>query len=47
MKTIEVSDEMYEKLVSIGTEMTTQDPRGTKMTHLFQVRDYKKKIREK
>jgi hypothetical protein len=38
MKTINVSDEMYAKLV----EMTTQDPRGTRMPHLFQIRDWKK-----
>lgn len=42
MKTIEVSDEMYNKLISLATEMTTQDPRGTKMPHMFQIRDWKK-----
>lgn len=41
MKTIEISDEMYEKLIAIGTEMTTQDPRGTRMPHLFQIRELK------
>ncbi len=41
-KTIEVSDEMYDKLIEIATEMTTQDPRGTRMPHLFQIRDRKK-----
>jgi hypothetical protein len=42
MKTIELSDEMYDKLISLATEMTTQDPRGTKMPHIFQIRDWKK-----
>lgn len=42
MKTIEVSDEMYAKLIELATEMTTQDPRGTRMPHLFQIRDYKR-----
>ena len=42
MKTIEVSDDMYDKLISLATEMTTQDPRGTKMPHMFQIRDWKK-----
>jgi len=41
-KTIEVSDEMYDKLIELATEMTTQDPRGTRMPHLFQIRDWKK-----
>lgn len=42
MKTIEVSDEMYAKLIEIATEITTQDPRGTRMPHIFQIRDWKK-----
>lgn len=42
MKTIEVSDEVYAKLIDIANEMTTQDPRGTRMPHLFQIRDWKK-----
>lgn len=44
MKTIaiEVSDEMYARLIDLATEMTTQDPRGTRMPHLFQIRDWKK-----
>jgi hypothetical protein len=42
MKTIEVSDEMYAKLVELATEMTTQDMRGTRMPHMFQIRDWKK-----
>lgn len=42
MKTIEVSDEMYKQLIDLANEMTTQDPRGTRMPHLFQIRDWKK-----
>lgn len=42
MKTIELSDEMYDKLISLATEMTSQNPRGTKMPHIFQIRDWKK-----
>lgn len=42
MKTIEVSDEMYAKLIELATEMTEQDPRGTRMPHMFQIRDWKK-----
>jgi len=39
MKTIEVSDEMYQQLTELATEMTTQDMRCTKMPHMFQVRE--------
>jgi hypothetical protein len=42
MKTIEVSDEMYAKLIQLATEMTTQDPRSTRMPHIFQIRDWKR-----
>ena len=42
MKTIEVSDEVYAKLIGLANEMTTQDPRGTRMPHMFQIRDWKK-----
>ena len=42
MKTIEVSNEMYDKLVELAKEMTTQDPRATRMPHMFQIRDWKK-----
>lgn len=42
MKTIEVSDEVYAKLIELATEMTTQDPRGTRMPHMFQIRDWKR-----
>ena len=41
-KKIEVSDEMYDKLIELATEMTTQDMRGTRMPHMFQIRDWKK-----
>lgn len=42
MKTIEISDEMHEKLIQLATEMTTQDPRSTRMPHIFQIRDWKR-----
>ena len=42
MKTIEISEEMYNKLIELGKEMTTQDPRATRMPHMFQIRDWKK-----
>jgi hypothetical protein len=42
MKTIEVSDEMYAKLVELANEMTTQDPRMTRMPHMFQIRDWER-----
>ena len=38
MKKIEVSDEMYDKLVVLATEMLSQDPRCTSMPHLFQIK---------
>ena len=41
-KTIEISDEMYDKLIELANEMTTQDPRGTRMPHMFQIRDWKR-----
>lgn len=37
MKTIEVADEMYDALMKLSKEMTSQDMRGTKMPHMFQV----------
>ena len=43
MKTIEIGDEMYEKLIALATEMTTQDPRCTRMPHMFQIRTKKKR----
>jgi hypothetical protein len=42
MKTIEITDEMYKDLIDLATEMTTQNPRGTRMPHMFQIRDWKK-----
>lgn len=42
MKTIEVSEEMHAKLIELANEMTSQDPRGTRMPHMFQIRDWKK-----
>jgi hypothetical protein len=42
MKTIEVTDEVYAKLIELANEVTTQDPRGTSMPHIFQIRDWKK-----
>jgi hypothetical protein len=42
MKTIAISNDMYNKLVELATEMTTQDPRGTRMPHMFQIRDWNK-----
>lgn len=38
MKTIEVTDEMYEALMELSKEMTTQDMRCTAMPHMFQIR---------
>jgi len=42
MKTIEITDEMYKDLIDLATEMTSQNPRGTRMPHMFQIRDWKK-----
>ena len=42
MKTIEISDEMHAKLIELANEMTTQDPRCTRMPHIFQIRDWKR-----
>jgi len=39
MKKIEVSDEMYSKLIKLAEEMTTQDMRGTRMPHMFQIKE--------
>ncbi len=38
MKTIEVTDELYDKLMGIANEMVTQDNRATAPPHLFQIR---------
>jgi hypothetical protein len=37
MKTIEVTDEMYNSLMELSKEMVSQDPLGTKMPHMFQI----------
>ena len=42
MKTIEVSDEMYEQLMALSNEMNTQDHRCTAMPYFFQVREEKR-----
>jgi hypothetical protein len=42
MKTIEVSDEMYEKLIALSNEMNNQDHRCTAMPYFFQVRETKR-----
>lgn len=42
MKTIEVSDEMYEKLIALSNEMNSQDHRATAMPYIFQVMETKK-----
>ncbi len=41
MKTIEVTDEMYEALMSLSKEMTTQDNRGTATPYVFQIQTMK------
>lgn len=38
MKTIEVSDKMYESLINLSKEMISQDNRSTAMPHMFQIR---------
>jgi hypothetical protein len=42
MKTINISDEMYEKLMDISKELNTQNHRSTSMPYIIQVRDFKK-----
>ncbi len=37
MKTIEISDEMHEALMALSKEMNSQDPRGKRMPHMFQI----------
>jgi hypothetical protein len=37
MKTIQVTDEMYEFLINLSKELNTQDHRGTRMPYFFQV----------
>lgn len=38
MKTIQVTDEMYESLMELSKEILTQDNRSTAMPYLFQIR---------
>jgi len=38
MKTIEVTDEMYEFLMNLSKELNTQNHRGTAMPYFFQIR---------
>lgn len=42
MKTIEIDEEMYAQLIELATEMTEQDPRSTRMPHIFQIRNWRK-----
>jgi len=42
MKTINISDELYDKLLEISKELNTQNHLGTAMPYLFQVRDFKR-----
>jgi hypothetical protein len=44
MKKIEVSDEMYDKLMDLSKEMTSQDPRCTKMPHMFQIQSKTREV---
>lgn len=37
MKTIKVTDEMYEFLVNLSNELNSQDHRGTRMPYFFQI----------
>lgn len=41
MKTIQINDDMYNELVSLAKEMTTQDMRCTRMPHMFQIQEEK------
>jgi hypothetical protein len=42
MKRIEIDDEMYNSLIHLATEMSSQNPRGTRMPHIFQIRDWRR-----
>ncbi|PZM83064.1 hypothetical protein DLH72_03990 [Candidatus Gracilibacteria bacterium] len=44
MKTIQISDELYEKLEKISKEMNNQNHRGTRMPYNFQIIQEKIKI---
>ena len=37
MKTIEITDEMYDSLMELSKEINTQDHRGTQMPYIFQI----------
>lgn len=39
---IEIEQVVYDKLVELAKEMIEQDPRSTRMPHIFQIRDWKK-----
>jgi hypothetical protein len=41
MKTIEISDEMYEALVKLSKDFKEQDNRGTASPYMYQLRDKK------
>jgi hypothetical protein len=41
-KHIEISDELYSKLMGIVKEVATQDNRATRAPYFFQIRDWKK-----
>ena len=42
MKTIEVSDEMYDSLVELSKELNTQSSRSTRMPYFFQIQTNEK-----
>jgi hypothetical protein len=42
MKTIEISDELYDQLMDIVKEMTTQDNRCTAYPFFYQIRDWER-----
>ena len=42
MKTIELSNEMYEKLIELSNEINTQSHRSTRMPYIFQIHEKKR-----
>lgn len=42
MKTIQISDELYERLLEISKELNSQNHLGTAMPYLFQVKDIRR-----
>lgn len=44
MKTITVTDEMYDSLMNISIEMNSQDHRFTRMPYMFQVMDETREV---